>query len=96
MWRFWSFSSIRLYSCWAAFYCGRARSFHALGEDNRAFADCGEAIRLDPDCAEAYRIRALVHRARGASDEARQDQARADELDAQNDQGRSVHPFDNE
>lgn len=87
--------AIQLYCRWAAYYCGRARSLKEMGEQDRALADCREAIRLDPDCVEAYRIRALLHTARGAMDEARQDQARADDLEDRNDQGRSVHPFVN-
>jgi Mlc titration factor MtfA (ptsG expression regulator)/Tfp pilus assembly protein PilF len=74
--------AIRLYSHWAAYYCGRARSLKELGEHDRAFADCSEAIRLDPEYIEAYRIRALLHTVRGAVEEARQDEERADDLEA--------------
>ncbi len=78
--------AIRLYPGWTEYYCGHARSLYELGEYDRALTDCNEVIRLDPEYAEAYRIRALIHTARGAVDKARQDQARADELDARNGQ----------
>jgi Mlc titration factor MtfA (ptsG expression regulator)/Tfp pilus assembly protein PilF len=79
--------AIRRYAGWAGYYCARARSWKELGEYGRAIADCTEAIRLYPKYAEAYRTRALVHAAVGAADEARLDQARADDLDAGTGQG---------
>ncbi len=79
--------AIRLYPGWAEYYCGRARSLYKLGQYDRALAECTEVIGVAPEFVEAYRIRALVHTARGALDEARQDQARADDLDAQSTQG---------
>ena len=47
-----------------------------------ALADANAAIQAEPNCAEAYRCRAQIHEKRGDSPEAKQDLARAKQLEA--------------
>ncbi len=69
--------AIRLAPHVAPAYAERAAVYLALAKHDEALADCDAAIRLDPEDAEAYRVRADVHEAKGDSESARLDRARA-------------------
>jgi tetratricopeptide (TPR) repeat protein len=67
----------------AAGYCHRAGVQVKKGNPAAALADANAAIQSEPNCAEAYQCRARIHEKRGDAPEAKQDLARAKQLDAQ-------------
>ena len=68
----------------AAGYCHRAGAQLKKGNPAAALADANAAIQSEPNCAEAYQCRARIHEKRGDVPGAKQDLARAKQLEARN------------
>ena len=67
-------------SGYAEAYCNRGAAYAAMGELDKAIADCSEAIRLNPTLAEAYCNRGFAYVVVGNRDKAMDDFKRVQEL----------------